>query len=250
MSENPSDDQWMQYHHHYQYQNFDESASALPHHPHGVFFSDSTSSVISSSIFTGAGAGDLGTMNNNSNNNNNNSENSENYSCAVMGNDLSPRGSIGKQAVRRRSRASRRTPTTLLNASIKNFRTLVQQYTGCHQTLASSMKTDHQNNYKKGGPINLSFASPSSSSSSRDPINNNDHSDLAAATITNSLGGRFYSGQDDQEYLLQMCQQQQQQPPADENSGDFSTFVGTDYNTSGQNTMTVDKYGSWHAVLQ
>ncbi|KAL3520350.1 hypothetical protein ACH5RR_018499 [Cinchona calisaya] len=46
---------------------------------------------------------------------------------------------------RRRSRASKNTPTILLNANTTNFRALVQQFTGCQS--ASSFK----------GPINLHF---------------------------------------------------------------------------------------------
>lgn len=42
---------------------------------------------------------------------------------------LSPEGRVGKPA-RRRSRASRRTPTTLFNTDATNFRAMVQQFTG------------------------------------------------------------------------------------------------------------------------
>ncbi|KAL5741756.1 hypothetical protein ACOSP7_028488 [Xanthoceras sorbifolium] len=42
---------------------------------------------------------------------------------------LSPEGRVSKPA-RRRSRASRRTPTTLLNTDTTNFRAMVQQFTG------------------------------------------------------------------------------------------------------------------------
>ncbi|KAL2467456.1 dendritic arbor reduction protein 1-like [Abeliophyllum distichum] len=52
------------------------------------------------------------------------------------------------EPVRRPSRASKKTPTTILNASTSNFRALVQQFTGC-QTRASLP-------YK--GPINLNFS--------------------------------------------------------------------------------------------
>ncbi|XP_039054488.1 VQ motif-containing protein 22-like [Hibiscus syriacus] len=45
------------------------------------------------------------------------------------GGHLSPEGRVGKSA-RRRSRASRRTPTTLLNTDTTNFRAMVQQFTG------------------------------------------------------------------------------------------------------------------------
>ncbi|CAK9176472.1 unnamed protein product [Ilex paraguariensis] len=42
---------------------------------------------------------------------------------------LNPEGRVSKP-VRRRSRASRRTPTTLLNTDTTNFRAMVQQFTG------------------------------------------------------------------------------------------------------------------------
>ncbi|XP_039010389.1 VQ motif-containing protein 22-like [Hibiscus syriacus] len=45
------------------------------------------------------------------------------------GGHLSPEGGVGKPA-RRRPRASRRTPTTLLNTDTTNFRAMVQQFTG------------------------------------------------------------------------------------------------------------------------
>ncbi|KAL6873493.1 hypothetical protein ACP4OV_013575 [Aristida adscensionis] len=41
-----------------------------------------------------------------------------------------PRAAIGKPAARRRSRASRRAPVTLLNTDAANFRAMVQQFTG------------------------------------------------------------------------------------------------------------------------
>ncbi|XP_041009563.1 VQ motif-containing protein 22 [Juglans microcarpa x Juglans regia] len=45
------------------------------------------------------------------------------------GHRLSPEGRVSKP-IRRRSRASRRTPTTLLNTDTTNFRAMVQQFTG------------------------------------------------------------------------------------------------------------------------
>ncbi|XP_030474747.1 VQ motif-containing protein 22 [Syzygium oleosum] len=52
---------------------------------------------------------------------------------------------------RRRSRASRRTPTTILNANTTNFRSLVQQFTGCPSTSISFGSTH------RSSPLNLSF---------------------------------------------------------------------------------------------
>ena len=40
-------------------------------------------------------------------------------------------GQSGGKPIRRRSRASKKTPTTLLNASPTDFRALVQRFTGC-----------------------------------------------------------------------------------------------------------------------
>ncbi|KAL8513234.1 hypothetical protein ACS0TY_019443 [Phlomoides rotata] len=56
---------------------------------------------------------------------------------------MSPLSGIGKP---RRSRASKKPPTTILTADTTNFRALVQQFTGCH-----SGPTTHK------GPINLNF---------------------------------------------------------------------------------------------
>ncbi|XVE48454.1 hypothetical protein DITRI_Ditri01bG0003700 [Diplodiscus trichospermus] len=62
---------------------------------------------------------------------------------------LTPKGSSSKP-IRRRSRASKKTPTTLLNANASNFRALVQQFTGCPSTPFSPGN--------RRGPINLNFA--------------------------------------------------------------------------------------------
>ncbi|GMN56038.1 hypothetical protein TIFTF001_025161 [Ficus carica] len=51
--------------------------------------------------------------------------------------------------IRRRSRASKKTPTTLLNANANNFRALVQKFTGCPK---DSLSLADQK-----GPVNLNF---------------------------------------------------------------------------------------------
>ncbi|TYH94618.1 hypothetical protein ES332_A12G051900v1 [Gossypium tomentosum] len=53
--------------------------------------------------------------------------------------------------IRRRARASKKTPTTLLNADASNFRALVQRFTGCPTTPPLSTNN-------RRGPINLNFA--------------------------------------------------------------------------------------------
>ncbi|CAI8590013.1 unnamed protein product [Vicia faba] len=67
---------------------------------------------------------------------------------------LTPKGGSVSKPIRRRSRASKRTPTTLLNANTTNFRQLVQQFTGCPSTSLSSSSSSlgvHK------GPITLNF---------------------------------------------------------------------------------------------
>ncbi|BAT74173.1 hypothetical protein LR48_Vigan45s000200 [Vigna angularis] len=64
-------------------------------------------------------------------------------------NSLTPKGCAFK-AVRRRSRASKTTPVTLLKANTSNFRALVQQFTGCSTTTTMSLAI-HK------GPITLNF---------------------------------------------------------------------------------------------
>jgi hypothetical protein len=63
---------------------------------------------------------------------------------------LAPKNNNTFKPTRKRSRASKKTPITLLNANTNNFRTLVQQFTGCPTTTAMSFST-HK------GPITLNF---------------------------------------------------------------------------------------------
>ncbi|KAG6691366.1 hypothetical protein I3842_10G061900 [Carya illinoinensis] len=72
-----------------------------------------------------------------------------------------PKGcsSTGSKPIRRRSRASKRTPTTLLNANTGNFRALVQHYTGCPSPAAAG--TISFGNRKE--PVNLDFGRGGSS---------------------------------------------------------------------------------------
>ncbi|MED6223065.1 hypothetical protein PIB30_070386 [Stylosanthes scabra] len=63
---------------------------------------------------------------------------------------LSPkRNNDAFKPIKKRSRASRRTPTTLLNANTNNFRELVQKFTGCGST--------HMSLAIHKGPITLNF---------------------------------------------------------------------------------------------
>ncbi|KAK7399817.1 hypothetical protein VNO78_11010 [Psophocarpus tetragonolobus] len=66
----------------------------------------------------------------------------------TSGHQLTPNiKSCAFKPIRRRSRASKRTPIILLKANTSNFRAIVQQFTGCPATTTMSLK----------GPINLNF---------------------------------------------------------------------------------------------
>ncbi|KAM7256008.1 hypothetical protein ACFE04_011749 [Oxalis oulophora] len=72
---------------------------------------------------------------------------------AIRSGPLSPEGRVTKTTARRRSRASRRTPTTLLNTDTTNFRAMVQQFTG-GPTTASSFPTRPSFTFTLGGGSN------------------------------------------------------------------------------------------------
>ncbi|XP_058727898.1 VQ motif-containing protein 22-like [Vicia villosa] len=72
---------------------------------------------------------------------------------------LTPKSGNVSKPIRRRSRASKRTPTTLLNANTTNFRQLVQQFTGCPSTSLSSSLSSLG---VRKGPITLNFQQGSS----------------------------------------------------------------------------------------
>ncbi|KAI3712633.1 hypothetical protein L1987_71193 [Smallanthus sonchifolius] len=63
-------------------------------------------------------------------------------------------GQAGPKPIRRRSRASRRTPVTVLNASPTDFRALVQRFTGCDSK--DNMAPALAVNFPKG-PVNIDF---------------------------------------------------------------------------------------------
>ncbi|XVF46057.1 hypothetical protein PTKIN_Ptkin02bG0257400 [Pterospermum kingtungense] len=72
-------------------------------------------------------------------------------SSYVAGEHLTPKSCMSKP-IQKRSRASKKTPTTLLNADAKNFRSLVQQYTGCRRRSTSLSFGNPR------GPIDINFA--------------------------------------------------------------------------------------------
>lgn len=118
-------------------------------------------------------------------------------------NHLNPQGGgTVARPIRRRSRASRRTPTTLLNASTTNFRSLVQQFTGCHNTYKGSNSFGTQK-----GPLNLSFGMPRNQ--------NEYHNQQVLGTSSSSriapFGCSFYNPQPAQKQEQQWHNQQKQQ---------------------------------------
>ncbi|TXG48345.1 hypothetical protein EZV62_027639 [Acer yangbiense] len=118
-----SNDQWVQHFYHQSMEGGDEAAYS------SIAFSDSMITTTTSTVTTPS-------------NNSSTSDHHHQY-------HLSPKG-CGSKPVRRRSRASKKTPTTLLNANTTNFRALVQQFTGCPSTPFSFGSS-------KKGPVNLSF---------------------------------------------------------------------------------------------
>ncbi|KAL2454288.1 vq domain-containing protein [Abeliophyllum distichum] len=120
-------------------------------------------------------------------------------STSSAGTDLKPKTSPGTPK-RRRSRASKLTPTTFLNAHITNFRALVQKHTGCSHT--------------DKGPITLCFGSSSSSSSIADhqqingtliPKTNNSMEVVSGRSLRDQQAQ--YQAQDQQYYYDQQHQQ-------------------------------------------
>ncbi|GAV69225.1 VQ domain-containing protein, partial [Cephalotus follicularis] len=100
---------------------------------------------------------------------------------------LTPRGSASKP-IRKRSRASKKTPTTLLNANTSNFRSLVQQFTGCPST---PLPLGSQR-----GPVNLNFG-----------IETRQHLSNIATSIMAPVGSSNYYYQDANQVQHQQHQQ-------------------------------------------
>ncbi|XP_062095469.1 VQ motif-containing protein 22-like [Humulus lupulus] len=111
-----SHDEWLQYYH----QNLLDDEEPINHH-------DILSAVMSSESLGSPGSPSP------------TASHDPQQGCAV---------STPSKPVRRRSRASKKTPTTLLNANANNFRTLVQQFTGCPTPISFA---------NQKGPLNLNF---------------------------------------------------------------------------------------------
>ncbi|KAK8557756.1 hypothetical protein V6N13_008145 [Hibiscus sabdariffa] len=123
---------------------------------------------------------------------------------------VAPKGCISKP-FRRRSRASKTTPITLLNADAKNFRSLVQQFTGCrHRSTTISFTNTTR------GPVSIANA-------------NNDHRYNHSTTWGHVpiLSQPFVEAKHEQQHY-----QYQQQLPNEEQQGEgeiaFDSITSTD----------------------
>ncbi|XVF00472.1 hypothetical protein REPUB_Repub04eG0004100 [Reevesia pubescens] len=113
-------------------------------------------------------------------------------SCLHSATDqLKPKGSSSKP-IRRRSRVSKKTPTTLLNANASNFRALVQQFTGYPSTPLSIGN--------RRGPINLNFA-----------LGSERNQGGTAPSIVSATGNDYCYQQNHQEQLRQQENPSRQQ---------------------------------------
>ncbi|CAI9291834.1 unnamed protein product [Lactuca saligna] len=101
-------------------------------------------------------------------------------------------GQTGPKPTRRRSRASRRAPSIVLNASPTDFRALVQRFTGCDSGVneCSGFVLDPVVNLPKG-PLNIDFAKKdiSTETSSRYSYFDNQVSSTLQGEQMQSVGG-------------------------------------------------------------
>ncbi|XP_062009135.1 uncharacterized protein LOC133725776 [Rosa rugosa] len=149
---NPSD--WLQY---YNVQNNTLSGQALPLSSHGghlssgagLFGQDQAVSHHEATVITTTTTTATA------------SAAAPNPSSSNNTNSLSPEGRVSKP-VRKRSRASRRTPTTLLNTDTANFRAMVQQFTGGPST-ASFTTQPGATNFSFGLGARQGFVNPNAS---------------------------------------------------------------------------------------
>ncbi|KAG6395893.1 hypothetical protein SASPL_142026 [Salvia splendens] len=140
-----------------------------------------------------------------------------------------PRGGVGKPAVRRRSRSSKKAPTTLLTADAKNFRALVQQFTGRHS--GSPLLRGYK------GPINLNFKQRNYHLADNLKRRNLEESDGRCFPF----GGKI----DDGDLIVSMIGQNPRSDGALTCDGDFADVCGGDW---GKEVM--EGHGDYAAVLK
>lgn len=199
-----------QWFHYYQQSNTASNPSAFASGGTGLGFSDPNTSTIVTTSFT--------------TNNTSSPNNSTSLGSTDVNVHLNPQG----KPIRRRSRASRRTPTTLLNASTTNFRSLVQQFTGCHNTKASSFGSQK-------GPVNLSFG------------NQNDHQIIGTSSRIAPVGSEYIYNQQMnpvvQQHQGQHWQQQQQE------MYDNSQINNNNMQSGGLDDFAIDDVPDLHELM-
>lgn len=129
---------------------------------------------------------------------------------------------LSPKPMRRRSRASKRTPTTVLQANTSNFRSLVQQFTGCPSTSISFNK----------GPVNLNFS-------------NHNHPQERAAPIYNYYSYGSSSSSSSPSTLVSSSSCSQQQPHGSRSSffslGNINTASTGGGFAPGHSSMELEK---------
>lgn len=199
--------QWFHY-----YQQSNNTAANPASGGSGFRFSETDSTIVTTSFTT------------------NNMTSSPNNSTSLGSTDvqLNPQASSSKP-IRRRSRASRRTPTTLLNASTTNFRSLVQQFTGCHNTKASAFGSQK-------GPVNLSFG------------NQNDHQILGTSSRIEPLGSKYVYNQQMNPVVQQHQEQQWQQQEMYQNSL-MNNNNNNNMQSGGLDDFAIDEVPDLHELM-
>lgn len=145
---------------------------------------------------------------------------------------LAPKACIPKSN-RRRSTASKKTPVTLLNADAKNFRSLVQQFTGCRRrsTSISFAKSPR-------GPVNINFAGVNPKNDHHHHHNytiHSDHASILPQPGTNDFWkSQLLQPQEKHEHHHQQQQhdkEYQQRVSNEEQEGEFSfdSITSTDH---------------------
>ncbi|KAK7861160.1 VQ motif-containing protein 22 [Quercus suber] len=146
-------------------------------------------------------------------------------SSSVTNGQLTPKG-VSKP-IRRRSRASKKTPTTLLNANTNNFRALVQQFTGCP---SASISFRNQR-----GPVNLDFGKEREENQS------------VVTSVMGPFGNNYYyqhqQSQSPQHHLHQQFQQQQLVPLQEQQSMYSFGNIGNDVFATSSNNPRLNMEG-------
>ncbi|XP_022726366.1 uncharacterized protein LOC111282519 [Durio zibethinus] len=142
--------------------------------------------------------------------------NSINKPFILLSDSPIPKGCTTKP-IRSRSRASKRTPTTLLGADAKNFRSLVQQYTGCRRCCTSISFGNPR------GPVNIDFAL-----GKEHDYHSTDHASISQPFFENYWSPQSQQVQQQEDHL-QHYQQEQQLNEEQECEFSFDSIPADDF---------------------